>query len=97
MLQVHIYQSRYNFFSLSNPIYLGDTKTRQMLSKSRTFCMFCIFKIIKDKHYFFLQLIAIKNNRGYHIPMINLGKSEEVTAVLKLSTQFSTKRIFQNF
>ena len=37
-----------------------------------------------------LQLIDNKkNSRGYHIPMIGLGKFKEVTVVLKLLT---TKR-----
>ena len=35
---------------------------------------------------------------GYHIPMIDLGKSKEVTAVLKIYTQFSSKEnIFEDF
>ena len=42
-------------------------------------------RLLKLEHFFFLQLIANKkNNRGYHIPMIDLGESKKVTAVLKL-------------
>ena len=32
---------------------------------------------------------------GYHIPLIDLGKSKKVTAVLKLKTQFSPKGLNQ--
>ena len=59
-------------------------KNTQMLCKSRAFRICCISKIIKDKTFFFLQLIANKKNRSYHIPMIELGKNKKVTAVLKL-------------
>ena len=56
-----------------------------MLCKSQNFGMCCISKIIKDRTFFLLQLIANqKNNIGYYIPMIDVGKSKEVTAVLKL-------------
>ena len=52
-----------------------------MLCKSQTFGICRISKIIKDRT-FFLQLIANnKNYRGYHIPMIDLGKSKEDTTV----------------
>ena len=41
----------------------------------------------------FLKLIDNKKiERGYHIPMIDLGKFKEVTLVLKLKTQFSKNR-----
>ena len=43
---------------------------------------------------FYLKFIANNKNRGYHIPMIDLGKSKEVTSVLKLYTQFSPKKDF---
>ena len=53
-----------------------------MVYKSRTFGMCCISKIIKDR-----KLIADQKIIGfiiYQCPMIDLGKSQEVTAVLKL-------------
>ena len=44
-----------------------------------------ISKRSKDGTIFLLQSIDNqKNNRGYHIPMIDLGKCKKVTAVLKL-------------
>ena len=52
-----------------------------MLCKSQAVGMCCISKIIKDRT---LQLIANKNDRGYHIQRIDLGKSIKVKAVLKL-------------
>ena len=54
-------------------------RNRQMLCKDRDFRVSCISKIIKDRTFF---LFAI--DRGYHIPMIDLGKSKKVIAVLKL-------------
>ena len=51
-------------------------KNRQMLYKSRTFGMCCISKIINDRTFFVLQMLAT--------PLIDLGNSKEVTAVLKL-------------
>ena len=75
------FQSKRNFLSIKL-LNIQKLKNRQMLCKSRNFGMCCISKIIKNKHFIFLELIANqKNNRGYHIPMIDVGKSKEVTAV----------------
>ena len=61
---------------------LQKRKNRQMLCEGLSFRMCCISKIIKART--FLQLWAYKkNNRGYHIPMIDLGESKKVTSVLK--------------
>ena len=47
-------------------------------------------RLLRIGHFFFLQLIANQKIKGVtNIPMIDLGKSKEVTAVLKLLTQFS--------
>ena len=47
--------------------------------------MCCISKIKKDSTFFFAIDRFSKNSIGYHIPKINLGKSKDVTAVLKLN------------
>jgi hypothetical protein len=58
---------------------------------SEDFYFFVTPRVLKIEHFFVLQLIANKkNNRGYHIPMIDLGESEKVTAVLKLVLNFFT-------
>ena len=46
----------------------------------------CAVSIRSLKNFFVLFAIdrLSKNNRGYHIPMLDLGKSKEVTVVLKL-------------
>ena len=36
-------------------------------------------RLLKIEIFFFLQLIADKNNKGYYIPNIDLGKSKKVT------------------
>ena len=43
----------------------------------------CFSKIIKDRNLFAIDSLA-KNDRGYHKPMVDLGKSKDATAVLKL-------------
>ena len=53
-------------------------------------------RLLKIEYFFFLKSIDYqKNGRGNHIPMIDLGKSKKVTAVLKLSTQFSTNYLLE--
>ena len=55
------------------------------------FYVFVTPRVLKIENFFFFQLIANKkNNRGYHIPMIDLGESEKVTAVFKLVLNFFT-------
>ena len=64
-------------FIFNNLRYTEFSKVRQF--------NFCISKSIKDRTFFHFAIDSLsKNDRGYHIPMINLGKSKEVTAVLKL-------------
>ena len=46
--------------------------------------MVCISEI-KIEHFFFLQSIDNQKIVGHQIPMIDLGKSKKVTAVLKLN------------
>ena len=54
-------------------------------SCSDDFYVFVTPRVLMIEFFFFLQLIANKkNNRGYHIPMIDLGENEKDTAVLKL-------------
>ena len=46
---------------------------------------FCISKSIEDRTFFLLAIDRKSiNSRGYHIPMIDLGKIKKVTAVSKL-------------
>jgi hypothetical protein len=55
--------------------------------------MCCISKVIKDRTFFLFAIDSkSKDSRGYHIPMIDLGKRKKVTAVLKLLTKFSLKK-----
>ena len=67
-----------------------------MLCKSRPFGMCCITKAINDRiFFFFLQVIATPKIIGsYHLPMIDLGNSKEVTAVKTLNSIFSNKKDF---
>ena len=60
-------------------------KTTKAEKSSNSFRCALSLRVLKIEHFFFLQLIDNKKiTGGYHIPMINLGKCKEVTAVLKL-------------
>ena len=48
------------------------------------FKVFVSPRVLKIEHFYFLPLMANQKNRGDHLAMIDLGKSKEVTAVLKL-------------
>ena len=65
---------------------LGDTKTLKIIkcfAKVEPFGCAVSLTLLKIEHFFAIDSKS-KNDRGYRIPMINLGKSKEVTAVFKL-------------
>ena len=48
------------------------------------------------EHFFLLQLIDNKKSRGYRIPMIDLDKCKEVTAVVNSKLKFHTRGLSNN-
>ena len=60
-------------------------RTSKKLDFCKVFDDFHVFvspRVFKIEHFFFLHSVDDKkNSRGYHIPMIDLGKSKKVTDV----------------